>query len=151
MDHSGSTRCKRMGVRTPRYCASTCSFRSSLRTLHVIKTFYTNTMHMHYMVPHQTSQKLKHNGTAQTRRHRPEKIFTFCFLLFLVLLVVLFFIGSNGRIISHKHHAAPRGWQYPRLWIPTLMFFMAKPSGNYSKKKCFSIALRHTLVVLEMH
>ena len=141
MDHSGSTRCKRMGVQTPTYCASTYRFRSSLRTLHVIKTFCTNTMHMHYMVPHQTSQKSKHNGSAQARRHRPEKIFTFCFLLFLVLLVVLFFIGSNGRIISHNHHAAPRGWQYPRLWIPTLMFFMAKPSRKYDYRTLAVAAL----------
>ena len=141
MDHSGSTRCKRMGVQTPTYCASTYRYCSSLRTLHVIKTFCTNTMHMHYMVPHQTSQKSKHNGTAQTRRHRPEKKFTFCSLLFLVLLVVLFFIGSNWRIISHKHHAAPRGWQYPRLRIPTLMFFMDKPSGKYDYRTVAVAAL----------
>ena len=141
MDHSGSTRCKRMGVQTPTYCASTYRFRSSLRTLHVIKTFCTNTMHMHYMVPHQTSQKSKHNGTAQTRRHRPEKIFTFCFLLFLVCLGILFFIGSNAGIISHKHHAAPRGRQYPRLWIPTLMFIMDKPSKKYDYRTVAVAAL----------
>ena len=92
MDHSCSATCKGMGVQTPTYCASTYQFRSRLRTLHVVETFCTITMHMHYMVPHKTSQKSKHTGTAQTRRHRPQKIFAFCFLIFLVFLVVLFFI-----------------------------------------------------------
>ena len=29
--------------------------------------------------------------------------------------------------------------------------FLCEGNYRYSKKKCFSIALRHTLVVLEMH
>ena len=132
MNHSSRTTCKRIGVQTPTFCAST--YPSSLGTLHVIKTFCTNGMHMHYMVPH-------HKGTAQTRRHRSQIIFTFCFLLFLVFPVVLFFIGSNGRIISHKQGAVPRGRQFPRLWLPTLMFFMVKPSGRYDYRTVAVAAL----------
>ena len=44
-------------------------------------------------------------------------------------------------------------------WCPNYIQVctLAEPGGcltgatGYSKKKCFSIALRHTLVVLEMH
>ena len=47
-----------------------------------------------------------------TAQHRPDdidqrKYLHFVFSLSLFFSVVLFFIGSDGRIISHKHHAAP--------------------------------------------
>ena len=66
---------------------------------------------------------------------------------------------TNSLLYVHFLHSLPRFCGYDSCLVVTcgLSRFTRvfpcnkKITGEQSKKKCFSIALRHTLVVLEMH